>query len=354
MYVVLSPFWYTETKPYVSDLGGGEDDWTGSGDAWDWTLGKDQFDWLKETLENSDASYKFILMHQLVLDGSFPSQEDYGHGGANFAHLVEWGGYNEDGTTWGWDTERAGWGDDPIHQILVNNSVTAVFHAHDHQYAYEIRDGIVYQAVPAAGFSGSGFGEYVTGEGYTIQALDNSGHLRIEVDPEEACVEYIMTGTTSSAYTYCMDPNDTTNNPPVLDYVGNKAVDEIVELAFTATATDPDLPAQPLTFSLEDGTSGAVPTGASITTGGAFSWTPTEAQGPNTYTFDVCVSDGLLDDCETISVTVNEVNVKPVLDSIGDKAVDEEEELSFTASAIDPDLPAQTLNLYVLTMAYFW
>ncbi len=341
LFVVISPFWYTETKPYVSDLGGGETDWVGSGDAWDWTLGKVQFDWLKETLEESTATYKFISMHQLVMDGSFPSQEDYGHGGANFAHLVEWGGYNEDGTTWGWDTERPGWGPDPIHQILVNNGVSAVFHGHDHQYAHEERDGIVYQSVPSGGFDGNGFGEYVTGEGYTIRALNNSGHLKVTVSPEETCVAYILTGATTSTYTHCFEPK---GNPPVLDPIGNKSVNENVNLTFTATATDSDLPTQTLTFSLDDGTAGDVPSPASITTAGVFSWTPTEAQGPGTYTFDVCVSDGTLSDCETITVTVAEVNVAPTLTAIGNKSVNESVNLTFTATATDSDQPTQTLT----------
>jgi len=48
---------------------------------------------------------------------------------------------------------------------------------------------------------------------------------------------------------------------------------------------------------------------------GVFAWTPTEAQGPGVYSFDVVVTDdgaGLLEDRETITVTVNEVNVAPV------------------------------------------
>ena len=44
--------------------------------------------------------------------------------------------------------------------MLIENHVSAVFHGHDHQYAYEIRDGIVYQSLPAAGFSGTGFNIY--------------------------------------------------------------------------------------------------------------------------------------------------------------------------------------------------
>ncbi len=33
LFVVINPYWYTVTKPYVSDPGGGESDTTGSGDG---------------------------------------------------------------------------------------------------------------------------------------------------------------------------------------------------------------------------------------------------------------------------------------------------------------------------------
>ena len=130
------------------------------------------------------------------------------------------------------------------------------------------------------------------------------------------------------------------NVAPVLDPIGAKNVDEGSLLTFTATATDSDLPAQTLTFSL--GTT--APAGAAITAGGDFTWTPTEAQGPESYTFDVRVSDGELTDSVTITVTVNEVNDAPVLDPIGAKNVDEGSLLTFTATATDSDLPAQTLT----------
>jgi len=128
------------------------------------------------------------------------------------------------------------------------------------------------------------------------------------------------------------------NNPPVLDPIGNKTANELVALTFTASASDPD-EGQILTFSLVDAPEGAVINALS----GAFSWTPSEAQGPGEYTFDVCVSDGALSDCETITVTVSEVNVAPVLAEIGDKEVDELDTLEFVATATDADIPVQTL-----------
>ena len=70
-----------------------------------------------------------------------------------------------------------------------------------------------------------------------------------------------------------------------------------------------------------------MPTGASINAStGVFSWTPGEADGPGSYTFNVVVTDNgnpALSDSETITVTVNEVNVAPVLGAIGNQSVNE-------------------------------
>jgi len=148
------------------------------------------------------------------------------------------------------------------------------------------------------------------------------------------------------------------NLPPVLGAIGPKTVDEMTALTFTATATDPDILAggakNGLTFSLVNGTD-AVPTGAIINgSSGAFSWTPTEAQGPGVYEFKVRVTDdgtnpAALFDEEEITVTVNEVNRPPVLGSIGNKTVNEGSLLTFTATATDPDIPANTLTFSLET-----
>lgn len=134
------------------------------------------------------------------------------------------------------------------------------------------------------------------------------------------------------------------NVAPVLAAVGSQTVDEGSELTFTASASDTDLPAQTLTYALDAG----APAGAAINPStGAFSWTPSEAQGPGSYPITVRVSDSAalpLDDFETVVVTVNETNQAPVLTPIGSRTVNEGETLSFTATAVDADLPAQTLT----------
>ncbi|MHB1019995.1 MAG: cell wall-binding repeat-containing protein [Coriobacteriia bacterium] len=134
------------------------------------------------------------------------------------------------------------------------------------------------------------------------------------------------------------------NDAPVLAPIGDKSVDELSLLTFTATADDIDLPADTLVFSLE-----TPPAGAEITSEGVFTWTPDEAQGPGTYPVTVVVSDGTTTDSETINVAVAEVNAAPVLIPIGNKGVNELSLLTFTATATDVDLPADTLTFSLVT-----
>jgi len=133
------------------------------------------------------------------------------------------------------------------------------------------------------------------------------------------------------------------NDPPVLAAIGDKPINELAQLTFTATATDPESPPEILTFSLDSG----APAGASVTAGGDFTWTPTEADGPGVYSITVRVTDNgspVLSDSETIQVTVAEVNAAPTLDPVGNKTIDELTLLSFAAVGHDTDVPAQTLT----------
>ena len=125
------------------------------------------------------------------------------------------------------------------------------------------------------------------------------------------------------------------NAPPMLNTIDDQTVNEFVELTFTATASDDDS----LTFSFD----GTVPSGAAITDDGNFTWTPTESQDGD-HTITVQVTDGSLTDSETLTVTVNEVNVAPVLSAIGDKGTSELVELTFTATASDTDVVDNVVN----------
>ncbi|MFV5701018.1 T9SS type A sorting domain-containing protein, partial [Flavobacterium sp. XS2P12] len=103
------------------------------------------------------------------------------------------------------------------------------------------------------------------------------------------------------------------NVAPVLTAIGDKSVNQLANLAFTATATDPDVPNNVLTFSLVGAPAGAAINAAT----GVFTWMPTGLQCAGIYTFTVKVTDNgspALSDEEVIQVTV--INTLPVISSI--------------------------------------
>ena len=200
LFVFIDPYHYTMKNPYI--LAGGEDndEDPASKDRWDWTLGQQQFNWFRQTIQNSHAKFKFVFAHHML-----GGLEDFVRGGAAAAHMFEWGGYDIDGTTWGFNRERPGWGNVPIHQLMIANGVSAFFYGHDHLYAYQKRDGVVYQEVPSAGLTGSGLQSYYH-DSYTLNLLPSPGYLRVTISPTKATVEYVYT-TGELAHTYTIDPS---------------------------------------------------------------------------------------------------------------------------------------------------
>lgn len=91
------------------------------------------------------------------------------------------------------------------------------------------------------------------------------------------------------------------NRPPMLQPAAEKTAVPGQELSFAVLASDPDLPANQLVFSL----SGA-PAGVEIDAGtGLLTWTPSEAQAGEIFNFGVSVSDGLATVSEPITVRVS-------------------------------------------------
>lgn len=214
LFVGLDAFWYGPPG--------------GNSTPWDRTLGYEQYNWLRETLESSDATFKFVFLHHLIggLDNPFGSSR----GGHLYADYFEWGGRTPfDYENWSrenivpfeasprsrpevapppmrtvdpltedydFDRYREGWGL-PIHQMLVDNGVNIVFHGHDHMYVKEVhRDGIIYQETPTPGGTGE-TGDVMLGAarmGYDTEngiIFSSSGFLNVSVSPDEVTVEYI-------------------------------------------------------------------------------------------------------------------------------------------------------------------
>lgn len=171
LFIVLDPYWYTPTKP--DSLNG-----------WRWTLGKTQYDWLKKTLETSPAAFKFVFAHQLI--GGDP----LGRGGIEFADKYEWGGKNLNGSE-GWAANRPGWYK-PIKDLLTENRVTTFFHGHDHFFAKQDKDCLVYQLCPQPSLPNFTGVNQAKDYGYFAgQILPNAGHLRVSVGPDGVKTEYV-------------------------------------------------------------------------------------------------------------------------------------------------------------------
>ncbi|MCH7948403.1 MAG: tandem-95 repeat protein, partial [candidate division Zixibacteria bacterium] len=134
--------------------------------------------------------------------------------------------------------------------------------------------------------------------------------------------------------------NDAGNQQPILAAIGAQSVDENANLNFGVSATDADGTTPTLSTS-------ALPTGASFTDNGngtgSFDWTPTFVQS-GVYSVTFYATDGIATDSEIVAITVNNVNQAPILAAIGNKTVDEGQNLNFTVTASDADGTAPTLT----------
>lgn len=143
-------------------------------------------------------------------------------------------------------------------------------------------------------------------------------------------------------------PEDTgtppANRPPVIASIANQTIPEEAAFQLSVSATDPDGPASAIRFSLD---AASVNRGLAIDpVTGLLTWTPTEAQGPGAYSVIVKATDGgspAAASERTFTINVTEVNRPPVLADIPSRTVSSGTNVVFTATATDPDLPANAL-----------
>jgi hypothetical protein len=138
------------------------------------------------------------------------------------------------------------------------------------------------------------------------------------------------------------------NSAPVLTVPTDRTVTELSTLTVTNRASDPDLPANTLNFTLV-----SAPAGVNLDpSSGVLTWTPTEAQGPSTNLITVRVTDNgapQSSDTRSFTVVVTEVNSAPVLAVPTDQTVTELNTLTVTNSASDVDLPANSLTFSLVS-----
>lgn len=144
-------------------------------------------------------------------------------------------------------------------------------------------------------------------------------HVMFQVTDGQVAVSETITITVLSG----------SNHPPELAAIGNKTVNEGETLSFSISATDVDT-GQTVTYSVS-----GLPSGAAFV-GQDFTWTPGFDQA-GVYNVTFTASDGQAQDSEPITITVVNVNRKPVLASVGSQQVKENFSLTFSVSATDPD-----------------
>jgi hypothetical protein len=197
LFVVIDPYWHSDAA--VDNHISGEKK---KRDLWDITLGEEQYQWLSATLSNSRAKYKFVFAHHV--NGT-------GRGGKEVAPFFEWGGLALNGQSQ-FSIKRPDWAL-PIHDLMVQNQVSIFFQGHDHVFAMEELDGLVYQTVPEP--ADPNYQLYFE-DRFDGVVLPNSGRIRVEVSAEKATVEYLLTvlpedetdtmQNNSVAYRYDIDP----------------------------------------------------------------------------------------------------------------------------------------------------
>jgi hypothetical protein len=172
LFVVIDPYWHSP-QTVDNQFGADRTNDKKNRDMWNTTLGDAQYQWFKQTLETSSAKYKFVFTHHVL--GS-------GRGGIEMANSFEWG----DAANLA--AHRPGW-DKTIHQLMVDNGVTIFFQGHDHIFARQELDGVIYQSLPEPAnpfYSWENEDAYKTGDKFP-----NSGRVRVSVAPGGVTVDYV-------------------------------------------------------------------------------------------------------------------------------------------------------------------
>ena len=152
-------------------------------------------------------------------------------------------------------------------------------------------------------------------------------------------ITIVSDGSLSATNSFSVIVTETNSAPAFVATPPNRFIAEHATFSVTNAATDSDLPANVLTYSLLNPPSGAV-----VSSNGVISWTPSEAQGPSTNTIITKVSDGSLSATNSFSVIVTEANSAPVLAIISDRIVHAGSLLVVPNSVTDGDSPVNQIN----------
>ncbi|HUY35198.1 MAG TPA: peptidylprolyl isomerase [Pirellulales bacterium] len=200
----------------------------------------------------------------------------------------------------------------PSGQIEAGTSFSYTAHAGD------AGSSVAYSLVTAPG------GMSINGQTGLVSWLPNAsqaGSQAVDVRATD------LAGNTADQ-TFTILVHDT---PPVLAPIASVTIDETQTLQFTVQATDINLPADTLFFTLGGGS----PAGAAIDRAtGALVWSPGDTVPSGTYPFKVIVTDAAgKSDSQSFNVTVTEPNEAPTLAPIATQTAAPGQTLSFHVQA---------------------
>jgi len=164
----------------------------------------------------------------------------------------------------------------------------------------------------------------------------------------------VSDGTFATAQDISVTVTPVNDNIPVITSAASFSVFENTTAITIITATDADLPAQPLTYSILSGADSTLftinaSTGAlDFITGRDFE-TPNDAGGDNIYNVTIQASDGALNVTQDIAITIMPVNdSSPVITSQNSYLIPENINTIVTIIATDADRPAQQLTYSIV------
>ena len=234
--------------------------------------------------------------------------------------------------------------------VPENNSAAVIVTATDEDLpaqtlTYSITGGADSQLFTINPFTGDLI--FITAPNYetpTDAGLDNTYNVTVQAsDGSYAVTQEVMVTITPV--------ND---NPPIITSNGAVSISENSTVITTITAADADIPTQPLIYSISGGADSSLFNVNSYTGELTFITPPdfeipTDAGIDNIYNVTVQVSDGELVSTQDVIVTINGMNDNnPVMTSIGNFSIPENNLIVTTLTATDADFPNQSLTYSIV------
>ena len=302
---------------------------------------------------------------------------------SSFSNIVAvaGGGYHSlavknDGTVLAWGNDSTGQTNVPaglsnvvaiaagsFHSLALKNDGTVVAWGDNSDGQTNVPVGLSNVVAVAAG----GFHSMVLKNDGSVLAWGDDSENQTDIPPGLSNVVAISSGYFHNLALASPFNFNTTNTPPffLITNLPPVTMNEMTMLLVTNIANDSDLPPQTLTYTVTM----LVDTNAMIANGwplnyattnpspvvnnnGVITWTPDEAQGPGVYIITTVVTDNgvpALSATNSFIVTVNEVNLPPVLNLPPNTNILEFVAFTAQATATDPDIPPNPLTFALVS-----